>query len=91
MVIFGYGFEIPIPDEMFRDLETGERIIAEIPFTEDDIFKGDLVRFSPESNPKIYSDYEIVGQVEPVEDENGKFYKKLLHVEKIVPYVEGIN
>ncbi len=82
MIIGFYGCEITISDELFNDLETKKTDIVGLPYDKYELFRGDMIRFSPESNPNVYSDYEIIGHA-PVADENGKYVTMLNHVEKI--------
>jgi hypothetical protein len=82
-VIGAYGWVIPLEDQIYDDLEKGITDIVTIPFTNDDIFKGDVVTFFKEFDTNVSKSYEIIGQVYPVQDDNGNYIEKMLHVKKL--------
>ena len=69
---------------MYFDLIDGKTDILSIPYTKDDIFKGDFLTLYPKTDSLLQTDFEIIGHVTSVEDKNGTPIKKTMRVKQIV-------
>ena len=84
-LVIGYNFRIPVQETMYFDLIEGKTDILTIPYTKDEIFKGDLVTLYPETDMLLQTDFEIIGHVNTIEDENGNPIKKVM---RVMPLIE---
>lgn len=79
-LVIGYNFRIPVQETMYFDLIEGKTDILTIPYTKDEIFKGDFLTLYPETDTLLQTDFEIIGHVNTIEDENGNPIKKVMRV-----------
>ena len=84
-LVIGYNFRIPVQETMYFDLIEGKTDILTIPYTKDDIFKGDFLTLYPETDSLLQKDFEIIGHVNTIEDENGNPIKKVM---RVMPLIE---
>ena len=84
-LVIGYNFRIPVQETMYFDLIDGKTDILSIPYTKDDIFKGDFLTLYPKTDSLLQTDFEIIGHVNTIEDENGNPIKKVM---RVMPLIE---
>ena len=84
-LVIGYNFRIPVQETMYFDLIEGKTDILTIPYTKDEIFKGDFLTLYPETDTLLQTDFEIIGHVNTIEDENGNPIKKVM---RVMPLIE---
>lgn len=84
-LVIGYNFRIPVQETMYFDLIEGKTDILTIPYTKDEIFKGDFLKLYPETDMLLQTDFEIIGHVNTIEDENGNPIKKVM---RVMPLIE---
>lgn len=84
-LVIGYNFRIPVQETMYFDLIEGKTDILTIPYTKDKIFKGDFLTLYPETDMLLQTDFEIIGHVNTIEDENGNPIKKVM---RVMPLIE---
>ena len=84
-LVIGYNFKIPVQETMYFDLIEGKTDILTIPYTKDEIFKGDFLTLYPETDTLLQTDFEIIGHVNTIEDENGNPIKKVM---RVMPLIE---
>ena len=84
-LVIGYNFIIPVQETMYFDLIEGKTDILTIPYTKDEIFKGDFLTLYPETDTLLQTDFEIIGHVNTIEDENGNSIKKVM---RVMPLIE---
>lgn len=84
-LVIGYNFRIPVQETMYFDLIEGKTDILTIPYTKDEIFKGDFLTLYPETDILLQTDFEIIGHVNTIEDENGNPIKKVM---RVMPLIE---
>ena len=84
-LVIGYNFRIPVQETMYFDLIEGKTDILTIPYTKDEIFKGDFLTLYPETDTLLQTDFEIIGHVNTIEDENGNTIKKVM---RVMPLIE---
>lgn len=84
-LVIGYNFRIPVQETMYFDLIKGKTDILTIPYTKDEIFKGDFLTLYPETDTLLQTDFEIIGHVNTIEDENGNPIKKVM---RVMPLIE---
>ena len=84
-LVIGYNFRIPVQETMYFDLIEGKTDILTIPYTKDEIFKGDFLTLYPETDMLLQTDFEIIGHVNTIEDENGNPIKKVM---RVMPLIE---
>lgn len=84
-LVIGCNFRIPVQETMYFDLIEGKTDILSIPYSKDDIFKGDFLTLYPETDMLLQTDFEIIGHVNTIEDENGNPIKKVM---RVMPLIE---
>ena len=84
-LVIGYNFRIPVQETMYFDLIEGKTDILTIPYTKDEIFKGDFLTLYLETDTLLQTDFEIIGHVNTIEDENGNPIKKVM---RVMPLIE---
>ena len=83
-LVIGYNFRIPVQETMYFDLIEGKTDILTIPYTKDEIFNGDFLTLYPETDTLLQTDFEIIGHVNTIEDENGNPIKKVMRVMSLI-------